>query len=220
MDRLSPSVVMSVCIATSTLTSERKRTGNHQSLVAFVNRGGKFICPGPTGRCRLGCRTNWTGECQSNNPKVYKRVFSCSISDFFHPLVDPLNLSCWKSGVNGKRRILNCLTCTYNIPPTATRLGQSYATRPNWCISFSPSGQKRILQCLPKILGSGYPNVWLGTSVGCLKSLPKMDALRQVPVHPQAVRFVSHEPLLEDISKHVNYDGFGWVVAGGESGKD
>lgn len=42
-----------------------------------------------------------------------------------------------------------------------------------------------------------------------------MDTLRSIPA---AVRWVSCEPLLEDISADINLDGFGWVVVGGESG--
>jgi len=63
-----------------------------------------------------------------------------------------------------------------------------------------------------------YINVWLGVSTGCKGTLNKMDTLRTIPVHPQAVRWISSEPLLEDISKDINLDGFGWVVTGGESG--
>jgi hypothetical protein len=42
-----------------------------------------------------------------------------------------------------------------------------------------------------------------------------MDALRRIPA---AVRWISAEPLLEDISQDINLDGFAWVVTGGESG--
>jgi hypothetical protein len=42
-----------------------------------------------------------------------------------------------------------------------------------------------------------------------------MDVLRNVP---SVVRFVSAEPLLEDISDDINLDGFHWLIAGGESG--
>jgi len=46
-------------------------------------------------------------------------------------------------------------------------------------------------------------------------TLNKMDVLRRIPA---AVRWVSAEPLLEDISQDINLDGFHWLVAGGESG--
>lgn len=59
------------------------------------------------------------------------------------------------------------------------------------------------------------PNVWLGVSVEDRKyGLPRIEHLRQVPA---AVRFLSIEPLLEDIGE-INLDGIGWVIVGGESG--
>jgi protein gp37 len=51
-------------------------------------------------------------------------------------------------------------------------------------------------------------------------TLSKMDSLRNVPVHPKAVRFVSCEPLLQDISQNINLEGFGWMIVGGESGSN
>ena len=71
---------------------------------------------------------------------------------------------------------------------------------------------------LPKDWGEGYPNVWLGTSVGCKQRLPNIDLLREVPIHPKAVRFLSCEPLLENIDWDINLEGIGWVICGGESG--
>lgn len=68
---------------------------------------------------------------------------------------------------------------------------------------------------LPADWGQGYPNVWLAVSTGCKKTLHNMDVLRKIPA---LVRWVSTEPLLEDISQDINLDGFGWVVTGGESG--
>jgi len=44
-----------------------------------------------------------------------------------------------------------------------------------------------------------------------------MDVLRDVPA---ALRWVSAEPLLEEISSEINLKGFGWVATGGESGSD
>lgn len=43
---------------------------------------------------------------------------------------------------------------------------------------------------------------------------------RRLPVHPKAVRFLSCEPLLEDISKKLDLTGIGWLIAGGESGSN
>ncbi len=58
------------------------------------------------------------------------------------------------------------------------------------------------------------PNVWLGVSVEDQIRKDRIDLLRQTPA---AVRFLSIEPLLEDIGT-LNLDGIHWVIVGGESG--
>ena len=59
-------------------------------------------------------------------------------------------------------------------------------------------------------------NAWLGTSVENKKhGVPRIDILRQIPA---AVRFLSVEPLLEDVGK-INLKHIHWVIVGGESGK-
>lgn len=58
------------------------------------------------------------------------------------------------------------------------------------------------------------PNVWLGTSVEDLPRLERIDALRAIP---WGVRFLSLEPLLEDLGT-INLDGIDWMIVGGESG--
>lgn len=59
------------------------------------------------------------------------------------------------------------------------------------------------------------PNVWLGVSVEDRKyGLQRVDVLRTVPA---AVRFLSVEPLLEDLGD-INLTGIHWVIVGGESG--
>ncbi|MFP3637648.1 DUF5131 family protein [Paraburkholderia sp. SIMBA_054] len=58
-------------------------------------------------------------------------------------------------------------------------------------------------------------NVWLGVSVEDQKyGLPRIDYLRQVDA---AVRFLSVEPLLEDLGA-VDLSGIHWTIVGGESG--
>lgn len=59
------------------------------------------------------------------------------------------------------------------------------------------------------------PNVWMGVSVEDRKyGLPRVDTLRHVPA---AVRFLSIEPLLEDLGP-LDLSGIHWVIVGGESG--
>ena len=58
-------------------------------------------------------------------------------------------------------------------------------------------------------------NVWLGVTVEDRKhGLPRLDFLRGVSC---SVRFISAEPLLEDLGA-VNLSGIHWVIVGGESG--
>lgn len=59
------------------------------------------------------------------------------------------------------------------------------------------------------------PNVWLGVSVENRKhGVPRVDLLRQVNAR---VRFLSVEPLLEDLGQ-LDLQGVHWVIVGGESG--
>lgn len=66
-------------------------------------------------------------------------------------------------------------------------------------------------------------NVWGGTTVGVRASLSRIDHLRKVP---SVVRFLSCEPLLEDLNdpaadRRLHTDelrGIDWVIIGGESG--
>jgi protein gp37 len=118
------------------------------------------------------------------------RMFTMSLSDFFHVKVDGMRDEAWDI----MRRTPNVVYLVLTKRP------------------------ERILRCLPPDWGEGWQNVWLGTSVGCNMRLPGIDLLRKVPIHHKAVRFLSCEPLLEDISPNLNLDGIGWVIVGGESG--
>jgi protein gp37 len=58
-------------------------------------------------------------------------------------------------------------------------------------------------------------HIWWGVSVeNCKHGLPRVDHLRQSPA---AVRFLSIEPLLEDLGA-IDLTGIDWVIVGGESG--
>jgi protein gp37 len=62
---------------------------------------------------------------------------------------------------------------------------------------------------------AGAPHIWWGVSVENRKhGLPRIDHLRTAPA---AVRFLSVEPLLEDLGE-VDLTGIHWVIVGGESG--
>lgn len=73
---------------------------------------------------------------------------------------------------------------------------------------------KSRFDCNCEFCSRPRPNVWLGTTVGVRACLSRLDHLRAVPA---AVRFVSFEPLLEDLGK-VDLTGIHWAIVGGESG--
>jgi protein gp37 len=121
---------------------------------------------------------------------VCYRIFTCSLSDFFHAKADPWRAEAW----------------------------QIIKHTPNLVWLILTKRPERILRCLPP--DWPYPNAWLFVSVGTVQTLNKMDVLRKISVHERAIRGISAEPLLEDISGAINLDGFHFVITGGESGDD
>ena len=75
---------------------------------------------------------------------------------------------------------------------------------------------QNIMYMLPDDWNDGYTNVWIGVTAE-----NREQAVRRIPILrsiPAAVRFISCEPLLEDITPGLNLDGIHWVICGGESG--
>lgn len=67
----------------------------------------------------------------------------------------------------------------------------------------------------PLAFAAQLDQIWWGVSVEDRDhGLPRLDALRETPA---AIRFLSVEPLLEDLGE-LDLDGIHWVIVGGESG--
>jgi len=113
-------------------------------------------------------------------------VFTCSYSDFFHKAADRCRSKAWQI-------IRECTNLVWII----------LTKRP-----------ERINECLPDDWGNGYPNVWLGTTVGVKDSYPRLDHLRAIPC---ALRIISIEPLLQSLDD-IDLTGFSWLLVGGMSG--
>jgi protein gp37 len=76
---------------------------------------------------------------------------------------------------------------------------------------------KRMAELLRSKLSfaASLKHIWWGVSVEDRKyGLPRINDLRAAPA---AVRFLSIEPLLEDLGR-INLRGIAWVIVGGESG--
>jgi protein gp37 len=128
--------------------------------------------------------------------KEPKRIFTCSMSDFFIEEADDWRADAWDI-----------------IRRTPHHTWLILTKRPD-----------RIQECLPDDWGpNGYPNVWLGTTIGVQSSFHRAEALSKIPA---AVRFISAEPLLEPVDFLIEKDGervidaFHWVILGGESGNN
>jgi len=73
---------------------------------------------------------------------------------------------------------------------------------------------QRIAESLPEDWGSGYFNVWLGTTVEDAQVLGRISDLVAVPA---VVHFLSLEPLIGSL-RNVPLREIDWVIVGGESG--
>jgi protein gp37 len=123
-------------------------------------------------------------------------IFTCSWSDFFIEQADGWRADAWKV-----------------IKATPWHVWQILTKRP-----------ERIAECLPPDWGpDGYPNVWLGVSAGDSTELKRVKHLLRVPAR---IRFLSAEPLIEDISHTIYYETpksfvtIDWLIIGGESGNN
>lgn len=117
-----------------------------------------------------------------------RRVFCASMADIFDN----------KAPYDQRERLWELIKATPNLD------WQILTKRPS---NFS--------KFLPKDWGNGYQNVWLGVTVENIKhGLPRIELLRQVPA---SIKFLSVEPLLEDLGV-IDLSGIDWVIVGGESG--
>lgn len=100
-------------------------------------------------------------------------------------------------------------------PALRDRLFEVIRNTPNIDWQLLTKRAPNIKKMLPADWGNGWPNVWIGCTVEDVKhGLPRIEHLRQVPAK---VRFLSIEPLLEDLGE-LDLTGIDWVIVGGESG--
>jgi protein gp37 len=134
--------------------------------------------------------------------KEPSKIFTCSLTDFFLADLDGFRNEAWDI-------IRRCPQHTFQI---LTKRPENIADR------------------LPDDWGDGWPNVWLGTSVGSQDSIERIAQL--VNVHaPNSAFFLSLEPLHGPIDlykaimtvREMEFNvmpAIDWVIVGGESGHD
>lgn len=108
--------------------------------------------------------------------------------------------------------------CWYPMLPF---LWQTWRDTPSLDWLMLTKNAENIKDCLPSDWGNGYDNVWLGvTAENKKQSNIRIPELLKIPAR---IRFVSAEPLLEEVDYYEEkflYEGLDWVIVGGESGRD
>jgi protein gp37 len=151
---------------------------------------------GPTGTRVRTAASNWRQPLRWNRQAFAagerKRVFCSSLADVFE---DRPELDTWR------RDLAQLITATPHL---------------DWLLlTKRPENAKQMIYEMWFPDAAWPKNYWLGTSVEDRKSgLPRIDVLRGVPA---PLRFLSVEPLVEDIGP-IDLSGIGWVIVGGESG--
>jgi protein gp37 len=131
--------------------------------------------------------------------KEPSKIFTCSLTDFFHEAIDSYRDEAWDI-------IRRCPQHTFQI----------LTKRP-----------ERIIERLPEYWEEVRGRVWLGTSIGSQKSIQRIYDL-VAPIQP-GIKFLSLEPLhgpidlpfgdFVDMGHRVG-DLIDWVIVGGESGNE
>ena len=104
------------------------------------------------------------------------------------------------------------------VPPEYIAAVGNTMRRANWHIYQVLTKRQERMRCLLQSelrwMGS-LPHVWFGVSVENRKhGVPRIAILRDTPA---VIRFLSIEPLLEDLGP-LDLAGINWVIVGGESG--
>lgn len=94
------------------------------------------------------------------------------------------------------------------------RLWDVIRSSPHLWFQMLTKRPENIRKMLPDDWGTGYPNVWLGTSIEDMRVAVRADHLREIPA---VVRFVSYEPAIGPLHD-LDLRGIDWVIQGGESG--
>ena len=118
------------------------------------------------------------------------------------------------------RSVLACTYSDFFLPEADAWRDDAWALireTPNLVWMLASKRTHFIAKRLPSDWGNGYRNVRLGTSVELKKYLSRLDELRRIPCE---LRWLDLAPMLEDLMPELaeHIDGFGWVIASGESG--
>jgi protein gp37 len=120
-------------------------------ISGIMRRGGFEPFNGPMRTKNWANPLRWNRAAKRESRRA--RVFTCSMSDFFHEGADKWRDEAWQ--VISQCRYLDWLILTKR--------------------------DDRIAECLPEDWRDGYPNVWLGVTAGCKLSLSRVETLLTIP---------------------------------------
>lgn len=165
--------------------------------------GCEKISPG----CKHCYAERMAGRLQAMGQKNYARGFEVTLQP--HMLERPLS---WKKPQN---IFVNSMSDLFHrdVPLSYIRQVFDVMKRASWHRFQVLTKRAERLEELRRRLDFP-PNVWIGVSVESRRFLYRIVCLRQVPA---AVRFVSFEPLIEDLGE-LELEGIHWAIVGCESG--
>jgi protein gp37 len=127
------------------------RECKHCYIGAIMKRAGREPFDGPMRTKNWSKPFKWDRAAAKSGER--HRVFTCSMSDFFHEGADAWRAEAWEV-------VKACKNLDWLILTKRPELA-----RPR----------------LPADWGKGYPNVWLGVTCGCSASLDRLPILRDLP---------------------------------------
>ena len=149
----------------------------------IMKRGGHEPFGGPMRTKNWANPDRWNRQAAERGARA--RTFTCSMSDFFHRGADAWRAEAWEI-------IKRCTNLDWLILTKRPEL---------------------VLDRLPADWGDGYPNVWMGVTCGCTKSLDRLEHLQKIPAR---IKFVSAEPLLEPVDFRPYLSWLDWIITGCE----
>jgi len=123
----------------------------HCYIAPIMRRGGREPFHGPIKTMNWSNPRRWNRLAKAKRSR--QRIFTCSMSDYFHPGADAWRDEAWEV-------IRECSWLDWLI---LTKRPELIADR------------------LPADWKDGYHNVWLGVTAGCEDSLERVDMLTEIP---------------------------------------
>lgn len=156
----------------------------HCYIDGSMRRAGREPFAGPIRTKDWSKPAKWNRQAKENGKRL--RVFTCSMSDFFHEGADQWRAEAW------------------DVIRASDRLDWLMLTK----------RPERIAETLPPDWGDGFPNVWLGVTCGANSSLPRLDLLKSIPAKIRFVSAEPLLEAI-DFSPHLD-GSIHWIITGCE----